>query len=103
MPPARGSKSRVLPEQVAGIGDGTGGARVSSAVSGVCLVALPRTVGEIAAAGDAMEGCRGNLLRGMSDSGVRGDVQSVGDLTMIPTMLAILLRFDHYAGPKRTT
>ena len=49
-----------------------------------------------------MEGCRGNLLRGMSDSGGRGDVQSVGDLTTIPTMLAMLLRFDHYA-PKRTT
>jgi hypothetical protein len=45
VPPARGSKSRVLPEQVAGIGDDTGGAHVSAAVSGVRLVALPRTVG----------------------------------------------------------
>jgi hypothetical protein len=42
VPPARGSKSRVLPEQVAGIGDDTGGAHVSG---GVRLVALPRTVG----------------------------------------------------------
>ena len=32
--------------------------------------------------------------------GGRGDVQFVGDLTMIPTMLAMLLRFDHYAGPE---
>jgi hypothetical protein len=45
VPPARGSKSRVLPEQVAGIGDDTGGAHVSAAVSGVRLVALPMTVG----------------------------------------------------------
>jgi hypothetical protein len=54
VPPARGSKSRVLPEQVAGIGDCTGGARMPGAVSGVCLVALPGQLGELAAGGDAL-------------------------------------------------
>jgi hypothetical protein len=28
---------------------------------------------------------------------------AVGDLTMIPTMLAMLLRFDRYAGLRRMT
>jgi hypothetical protein len=56
VPPARGSKSRVLPEQAAGIGDDTGGAHVSAAVSGVRLVALPGQLGELAAGGDAYGG-----------------------------------------------